>query len=79
MDAQAREEDARALITSCSFSMRMQMAESARKQVGTRATDSSWWSLSPAPLKKLMLRGDGVVPISFLYKKVSYFALTFAN
>ncbi|KAF4022262.1 hypothetical protein G4228_013963 [Cervus hanglu yarkandensis] len=32
MDAQTQEEDARALITSCSFSMRMQMAESARKQ-----------------------------------------------
>ena len=40
MDAQSQEEDARALITSCSFSMRMQMAESARKQVGARATDS---------------------------------------
>ncbi|XP_042110110.1 DNA-dependent protein kinase catalytic subunit [Ovis aries] len=32
MDVQAQEEDTRTLITSCSFSMRMQMAESARKQ-----------------------------------------------
>lgn len=47
---QAPEEAARSLIASCKFSMRLQMVESARKQVGAPGarTIQNWRSLNLA-------------------------------
>lgn len=50
MGVQALGEDARSLIASCKFSMRLQMVESARKQVGAPGSQTiqNWRSLNLA-------------------------------